>query len=163
MGYTLFFLGTWLAWAVPLASVTYSPQPAFHGLVALVENSKKQKSSDEVSEGNAQLIQIVKGFLLLLSRGGVHQAYYGHTSKEFQETTTLNQFQVFVDSFASLARYRDAEIIQAEHFDRLATVVVDAHSVDQQRNLISVDMIFESGRWRILGIQVHPGVPPEKK
>lgn len=157
MRFLFYFLGSLL----PIVAFTSDVQPSFHSLVALVQADNKTKDTAEVNAGNAILIQTVKGFLSLLGRGGIDQAYYGNASKEFQEETSLRDFKVFVNSYPPLARYRDSTILQVEHTDRLASVDVDAWSVDQYHNVVSIDAIFESGRWRILGIQMHPPLPKE--
>lgn len=123
---------------------------------------KPTQKANELGEGRV-LAQVVDLFMKSLKRGAISQAYYAYTSEDFRKTTNFKDFKIFVDRYPALGRNLSYEVLNIDHFDFLASVTAAVTSIDRIENTVSFDVIFESGRWRILGIQVYAKLPTEEE
>lgn len=106
--------------------------------------------------------QVIKEFVESVRRGAVAKAYQTYTTSSFREQTALDQFYEFVARYPSLNRNRSLEIISVTYHENVASVTVSLTSIEHKNNLATFAVTYLDGRWRILGITVHPsGTSPQ--
>ncbi len=110
-----------------------------------------------VPPGESKEVQVVvEAFFQAMKKGNLSQAFYAYTSEDFRKITNFVQFKRFVDGFPSLGQIASYEIGEPDHYESLGSVDVLTTSADHKENMVSVDVVWEAGKWRILGLQIYP-------
>lgn len=119
-------------------------------------------AQDEASSGVQQeadaakkMKKVIELFFTALRKANLSQAYYAYTSVDFRKTSNWHDFKLFIQRFPSMERNFDYKIVDHEFYDTLGTVDVSVMAVDHSENLVVFDMVWESGQWRILGMQIY--------
>jgi hypothetical protein len=100
--------------------------------------------------------------LAALKAGDVDKAY-SFTSRDFQNATSLADFQKFVDLYPAIKNNARTKFISKDVTGDNAKLTGTLISVDGISTPIEYLLIKEEGAWKILGIQVYPeGVTPEQ-
>lgn len=115
---------------------------------------KPTVTTRELAEGHV-LLQVIDAFLKAIKQGALSQAYYAFASEEFRKETSYKDFKIFADRFASIGRNATFTLLGIDHYEDKAAVTGNVRSLDHIENTVVFDMVFESGRWRILGIQIY--------
>jgi hypothetical protein len=99
--------------------------------------------------------EVIRDLLKLLKTHEIKEAYASTTSEAFRETTSLEQFQAFVDSIPLLANYQS-------YFPQKMEAVGDKEKgvyilkSDKEEKRIEFSLAEENGAWKVLGIKLLP-------
>lgn len=124
-------------------------------LLALSASYAAEDKEQEVPQDSKILLKVVDAFFSALRKGNLSQAYYGYVSEGFRKATSYKDFKTFVERFPPLGHNQDVDAAEPEFFGPLGTVHTFVKSTDGKENLVVLDVIWESGKWRILGIQIY--------
>ena len=112
--------------------------------------------------GKDKIIEPINNQLAALKAGDVDKAY-SFTSRDFQNATSLADFQKFVDLYPAIKNNARTKFISKDVTGDNAKLTGTLISVDGISTPIEYLLIKEEGAWKILGIQVYPeGVTPEQ-
>lgn len=100
------------------------------------------------------LDETVKGQLSALKSNKLTEAYYGYTSKDFQETNSFEKFKEFIRSFPLLQSFKRMTLGRPSVKDDLADIKVVLESNEEVDGEISYKLIKEDNKWKIIGIQI---------
>lgn len=104
-------------------------------------------------------LNVVKKQLKSISNNQLTEAYYAYTSKEFQASTSLDDFKKFIKSFPSLAKNYDAHLENLS--DQNGLKLVKGVIKDSANHLITMHyQLIDQGdhHWKILNIKAIPTV-----
>lgn len=93
--------------------------------------------------------------LLLIRQDKLSEAYFTYTSKEFQASTSLEQFKAFVRAHPEFKKDASLDWGLTEEQGALKTIEVELDSIGQEPLKLSFQMIKENEEWKILNIKAH--------
>lgn len=85
-----------------------------------------------------------------LKNHGLTEAYYGYTSNEFQEATSLEKFKEVLRSFPYLMQVSQVKVLEQEIKDSLATLKLALTSEEGRSFTMEYQLIKDEGKWKIL-------------
>lgn len=98
--------------------------------------------------------QPVEDFLQALSEKDIFKAYTSYTSKEFQETTSLEAFRTFIEKFPVLIQPNKLDFKTAPIIEKgTGKLVVDVNA-NNSITTIEYTLGIEEDRWKIWGMQI---------
>lgn len=100
------------------------------------------------------LVDIVEHQLKALRQEDIKKAYYTYTSKDFQEATSLEQFQNFVKAYPILLTSQSAHFSQRSIKNKVGTLKGNLTSNDHKKIPIEYKLTKEDGKWKILSIRL---------
>lgn len=101
------------------------------------------------------LTSTIKDQLAALKVGDFIKAY-SYTSKDFQNATSLSDFQDFVNHYPAIKNNDKASFSEREIKNDTGRVRGTLYSTDGAATPIEYLLVKEKGSWKILGIQVNP-------
>lgn len=105
-----------------------------------------------------------KSQLKALRDGDMIKAY-SYTSKDFRSSTSLENFQKFVDNYPSLKNNKDVSFSDRETSNGIGKLKGTLKSTDGGSTPIEYELVKENGEWKILSIKLNPagaGIKLEK-
>lgn len=99
------------------------------------------------------LTDVINDQLVALRSGDVSKAY-SYTSKDFQNVTSLPDFEKFVEHYPALKNNDKANFTSKEITEDTGTVKGTLHSKEGASTPVEYRLIKENGEWKIMGIQV---------
>lgn len=78
------------------------------------------------------------------------EAYYGSTSHDFQEATSLEKFKDVVHAFPYLTQVKDIKLEQEEVHDQFVLLKVALTSEDDHHFTMEYQLVQDDGKWKIL-------------
>ena len=84
---------------------------------------------------------------------------YSYTSKEFQQSTSLDQFEKFVKSYPALDNNKDSTFNNRAIDNTSGTGIIKGSiaGTDGSTTPIIYEFVKENGAWKIINIEVNPG------
>ena len=99
------------------------------------------------------LVDVIDHQLKALHRKDTNSAYYAYTSKEFQKTTSPEEFQEFVETYPILTNNQSAHFSQRSIEHNIGTIKGNLTSATHVKIPIEYKLIKEKGKWKILSIK----------
>lgn len=98
--------------------------------------------------------------LSALKRGDIEEAYQQTTSKDFQKSTSLEDFIQYVSKYPVLKNYSEISVKQQAEQDNkfFANIVLDP---GKNPTTVVYVLVKEEGKWKIWNMQVTPSRRPE--
>lgn len=96
-----------------------------------------------------------KSQLKALRDGDIIKAY-SYTSKDFRSSTSLENFQKFVDNYPSLKNNKDVSFSDRETSNGIGKLKGTLKSTDGGSTPIEYELVKENGEWKILSIKLNP-------
>ncbi len=110
-------------------------------------------SGTVVSRG-AELVEPVEGQLAALRSNDIAKAYFGYTSKDFQETTPLKSFKEFVKNYPVLTRHQSTTFNEAKIDGTQGTIEAVVHG-DELTTTVEYKLANEDGRWKVWSMRLN--------
>lgn len=107
------------------------------------------------------IVDVAEAQLKALKAGDFEKAY-SYTSKDFQKSTSIQQFKEFVDSHSSLKEYKSVTFTSREINNNLGTLKGSLTSESGATTPIEYKLVKEGGEWKILSINLEATGPSEK-
>lgn len=103
-------------------------------------------------------VDVVDHHLDALRNQNIEKSYSSYTSKDFQTTTTLDQFRNFIDAYPVFLNNQSAHFTQRSIEHNIGTLKGNLTSNDHVNTPIEYKLIKEDGKWKILSIRLlKPG------
>lgn len=99
------------------------------------------------------LVDVIDNQLEALRKQDITKAY-SYTSKDFQATTTLDQFRNFVEAYPVFLNNQSAHFSQRSIENNIGTLKGNLTSLDHSNTPIEYKLIKEEGKWKILTIRL---------
>jgi uncharacterized Zn finger protein (UPF0148 family) len=96
----------------------------------------------------------IDGQLAALRANDLDKAYFSYTSKDFQNTTSLDNFREFIDSFPAFLKSKALNISQRTSENSIRTLTGSLVTVDDESFSVEYRLIKENGKWKILSIRL---------
>lgn len=100
--------------------------------------------------------EVVQNQLTALRNQKLTEAYYAYTSKEFQATTSLEDFKKFLKSYKPLNANSTAELTSKDDQNNLKRVQGLLKSADGETLTLDYELLDQDGQLKILNIKVVP-------
>lgn len=100
------------------------------------------------------MVDVVEDQLVLLREHRLSQAYYEYTSKQFQETTTLEAFRTFISLYPVLSHNEKFVYDSSWQEQSRGIVSGDLVSKDLHEMKAEYQLVKENGQWKIQGLRV---------
>jgi hypothetical protein len=100
------------------------------------------------------LVDVVDKQLESLRQDDVRKAYHAYTSKEFQNTTSLEQFRDFIQAYPVFLNNQSAHFTQRSIDNHIMTIKGNLTSQDHVSTPIEYKVIKEGDQWKILSIRL---------
>lgn len=114
--------------------------------------SQNQQQMSHVD--SKQLLDMFQKQLKQIREGNIAQAYREFTSKEFQQATSLEDFESFLKNFTVLTKNKSLKI-HALFFENNTGTIQGVLTSESGESLnVDYDVIEENGQWKIMGIQL---------
>lgn len=105
------------------------------------------------------LVDVIDNQLDALRRGDISKAYHTYTSKEFQESTSLEQFQDFIQAYPIFLNNQSAHFTQRSIKDNVGILKGNLTASDHKKVPVEYKLVKEEGKWKILSIRLlQPGM-----
>lgn len=101
------------------------------------------------------VVGVVRDQLSSLRAGNIQEAY-SYTSKDFQKSTSMNEFKKFLNRYPSLKTNKSSFFNVRKVENSTGFVQGTLTSKDDAKTPIEYQLIKEDGQWKILGITVKP-------
>ncbi|CCB87683.1 putative uncharacterized protein [Parachlamydia acanthamoebae UV-7] len=101
-----------------------------------------------------ELTETVEKQLEALRANKITEAYYSYTSKEFQNTTSLDKFREFIQHQPAFHENKTINFYESTFQDNILTLKGILISKDNQKLNIEYKLIDEDGFWKILSIEL---------
>lgn len=98
--------------------------------------------------------------LTLLENGKIEEAY-NMTSEEFQQSTSLEKFKNFIETYPILAENKGHSFNERSFENNIGTVRGTLTAEDGTRVSIEYKLIKENGEWKILSVELNTTENPE--
>ncbi|MFQ5730116.1 MAG: DUF4864 domain-containing protein [Waddliaceae bacterium] len=120
---------------------------------------KESAKKNGIDSGTQALVDKIEAQLKTINAEDLESAYYGFSSKDFQQQTSFEAFREFVKSHPVLTNYnevnhKDSRIENSQGFVNL---VLDSDKGDY---LLEYKLVREDGSWKIWSLRVI--LPPEE-
>lgn len=103
-------------------------------------------------------VDVVDHHLDALRKQNIEKSYSSYTSKDFQATTTLDQFRNFIDAYPVFLNNQSAHFSQRSIEHNIGTLKGNLTSNEHVNTPIEYKLIKEDGKWKILSIRLlKPG------
>jgi hypothetical protein len=89
-------------------------------------------------------------------RAGDYVKAYSYTSKDFQHTTSFDEFKKFVDQHPALKNNKDSTFTSREIENNMGAISGTLEAMDGATTPIEYRLIRENGQWKILYIRLDP-------
>jgi hypothetical protein len=89
-------------------------------------------------------------------RAGDYVKAYSYTSKDFQSTTSFDEFKKFIDQHPALKNNKDSTFTRREIENNMGAVSGTLEAVDGATTPIEYHLIRENGQWKILYLKLNP-------
>lgn len=99
-------------------------------------------------------IDTVKEQLEALNDNRISQAYYEYTSKEFQKTTSIQQFKEFLSIYPVLFETRSYDLKQERADEKRAQVIGVLVSHDLEEMQAEWGLVKENDEWKIVSLRL---------
>ena len=93
---------------------------------------------------------------LVALRAGDYAKAYSYTSKDFQNSTSLDKFKEFVDSYPSLKNNESSSFSTRKMENDVGTLEGTLKSKDGGVTPVVYKLVKENNEWKILSIQLNP-------
>jgi len=100
------------------------------------------------------LVDAVDHQLEALRKDDLPKAYYGYTSKDFQQATSPEEFRQFVQAYPILTENQSAHFTQRSVKDNIGTLKGNLTSKDHVSSPVEFKLIKEEDKWKILSIRL---------
>lgn len=100
------------------------------------------------------LVDVIDDQLQALREHQIDKAYFDFTSKEFQRTTSFNQFKNFIEAYPVFENNQSAHFSQRSIEHNVATMKGQLTTQDHLKNPIEYKLTKEGGKWKILTIRL---------
>lgn len=101
-----------------------------------------------------RLVDTVDNQLSALKRDDINQAYYDYTAKDFQQTTSLEEFRHFIKSYPIFIHNQSAHFTERNVKDHVGTLKGHLTSEEHVKIPVEYKLIKEEGKWKILSIRL---------
>lgn len=118
----------------------------------VIPSTQNQQQMSHVD--SKKLFDIFQKQLKEIREGNIAQAYREFTSKEFQQATSLEDFQSFIKNFNVLTNNKSLKIHALFFENNTGTIQGVLISESGESLNVDYDVIEENGQWRIMGIQL---------
>lgn len=98
-------------------------------------------------------VEVVDDHLADLKAHRVEEAYYQHTSRDFQSSTSLDSFKAFVEQHTILSNHLSTHFTERSINHNISTLSGKITAMDHQTLPIEYRLIREDGNWKILSIR----------
>lgn len=103
-------------------------------------------------------VDVVDHQLEALRQHDIEKAYFSYTSKDFQATTSLDQFRNFIEAYPVFLNNQSAHFIQRSIEHNIGTLKGNLTSNDHVNTPIEYKLIKEDDKWKILSMRLlKPG------
>jgi hypothetical protein len=99
------------------------------------------------------LVDVIDNQLKALRKSDIESAYQTYTSKEFQRSTSPEEFRDFVNTYPILKTNQSAHFTQRSIEHNIGTIKGNLTSPDHIKTPIEYKLIKERGKWKILSIK----------
>jgi hypothetical protein len=99
-------------------------------------------------------LPIIEGQLYALKKKAVEDAYENYTSKEFKATTSLDEFQKFIDAHPIFFEFSNFSFPKLTFNNNIATMVGLLKDMNGHSYPIEFDLNEDDQQWKILHIQI---------
>lgn len=99
-------------------------------------------------------VDVIDKQLEALRQEDISKAYYDYTSKDFQATTSLDQFRQFVQSYPVFLNNQSAHFTQRSIEHNIRTLKGKLSSQDHVETPIEYKLIKEDSKWKILSVRL---------
>lgn len=99
-------------------------------------------------------VDVIDKQLEALRQDDISKAYYDYTSKDFQATTSLDQFRQFVQAYPVFLNNQSAHFTQRSIEHNIRTLKGKLSSQDHVETPIEYKLIKQEGKWKILSIRL---------
>lgn len=103
----------------------------------------------------SSLTDVIENQLTALKAGDLEKAYT-YTSKDFQNVTSRNDFERFIDHYPSLKNNKSVSFNSKEISNDIGIVKGALYSTDGATTPIEYRLVKENNEWKIMGIAVSP-------
>jgi hypothetical protein len=104
----------------------------------------------------------IQNQLSMLNRGEVANSYLEWTSAEFQRTTTLDEYKVFISHYPIFRKHNDYSITTDNAHDNSAAFKVVLMGDNGEQASLIYDTTRQEGAWKILNIELSNYKAPPK-
>lgn len=101
-----------------------------------------------------RLVDVIDNQLEALRQNDIDKAYYGYTSKDFQTTTSQEQFREFIETYPVFLNNQSAHFTQRSIDHNTSTLKGNLTSQDHVNTPIEYKLIKEDDKWKILSIRL---------
>lgn len=101
-------------------------------------------------------LSVVQNQLNSIKNHQLTEAYYAYTSKEFQATTSLDDFKKFINTFPILTHFSEKNLKNMPDQNELKSVKSTFTDASQHFMTLYFQLIKEGEAWKILNIKTTP-------
>jgi hypothetical protein len=119
--------------------------------------SNKSDGKQNAGEFDPQpLLEVIQKQLEALKNNNIAKAYEEYTSKEFKSSTSLKQFEDFVNTYEVFAKNAKSSFDKLMFNNNIGTYSGTFTDPNNRVFTFEYDLIQEGGKWKILHIQLTP-------
>lgn len=96
---------------------------------------------------------VVKSQLEAIQQGKFTEAYYSFTSKEFQASTSLDEFKRYIRAFPEIQKDSQIQVEGVREVNNLKEVTVELSQPNKTPLSIKLQLIKENEKWKILNLK----------
>jgi Domain of unknown function (DUF4864)/zinc-ribbon domain len=100
------------------------------------------------------LVDVVDNQLNALRANDASKAYYAYTSKAFQNSTSLDEFRQFVQTYPIFSENQSAHFTQRSIKDHVGILKGNLTSKDHVNTPVEFKLIKEGDKWKILSVRL---------
>lgn len=100
------------------------------------------------------IVEVVDEQLSTLRTNDITKAYYAYTSKDFQSTTTLEQFKQFIKVYPAFLNIQSVHFSERSIKDNVSTIKGYLTTLQNEKLPVEYQLIKEDGKWKILNIRL---------
>jgi len=138
----------WKIWGIQLIK---SPKAA-----SSPESSMTTASRGYANFNSDEILEVAEKFLAALRQGEMAKAYYSFTAKEFQTSSSPEEFEAFVLSTPILQKKHKDNFTKLMLNDQIANFSGVLTSPEGAHYPIEFDLVQENGQWKIVQVFVRP-------
>jgi len=101
-----------------------------------------------------ELEDVVENQLKSIRNNKITEAYYKYTAKSFQETTSLENFREFINSYPVLKDNRSFILNEKDIENSIGSLTGKLISNDEEAMNVAYQLMKEGGRWKIVSIRL---------
>lgn len=125
---------------------------------------KREPKQDTEEFDERPLFDVIQDQLKQIRKGNLANAYSHYTSKDFQKSTSLKDFESFVKEQSVFNSNLSARIEKLTFENNIAVITVRLESTNGDVYTAEYDLIVEDNQWKIMHIEAFPkkGNEPSK-